>query len=337
MKTALRDLPFYLAPLPLMVGSLFIGPSDMVRPADIIYWLSHVMGGGQAADTSRLELIHTIVVDVRLPRVILAFLVGAALTVSGSSLQALFRNPLVSPYILGLSAGAAFGAALALLVPYLPLQIMAFLFGLIAVGLSYFLAVGRRGVSVVSLILAGVIVTGIFTALLSIVQFITDPFRLQAIVHWTLGNLHNATWAKVYSSTGPIVAGSLMLALLRWRMNILAMGDEETRAVGLNPQVQKVLVLIPATLIASTSVAVAGIIGMVGLAVPHMVRMMIGPDNTRGIPVSFFFGGSFLVVVDCFSRSISSFELPIGIFTILIGSPFFIYLLKKRRIGYWDV
>lgn len=320
-----------------MLGSLFIGPSDLVRPGDIFQWLSYVIWGGAISDPSRFELIRTVVVDVRLPRVVLAFLVGAALTVSGSSLQALFRNPLVSPYILGLSAGAAFGAALALMVPSLPLQLMAFLFGLIAVGLSYFLAVGRRGVSVVSLILAGVIVTGIFTALLSIVQFITDPFRLQAIVHWTMGNLHNATWSKVHSSAGPILAGSVMLVLLRWRMNILAMGDEETRAVGLNPEHQKILVLIPATLIASSSVAVAGIIGMVGLAVPHMVRMMIGPDNMRVIPVSLVFGGSFLVLVDDFSRTISSFEIPIGIFTILIGSPFFIYLLKKRRIGYWDV
>ena len=254
------------------------------------------------------------------------------MTASGTTLQALFRNPLVSPDILGLSSGAAFGAALAYVIPSLPVQPMAFFFGLMAAGLSYFLAVKNREVSTVSLILSGVIVSAVFTALLTILQFFADPFKLQTIIHWTMGNLHNASWSKVRSSSVLIVIGCAWLFIIRWRMNVLALGEEETRVVGLNPRREKLLLLIPATLVASASVAVSGIIGMVGLAVPHMVRLMVGPDNTRTIPVSFAFGGSFLLIVDTLSRTMTSFEIPVGIFTTLIGGPFFVILLKRSRL-----
>jgi iron complex transport system permease protein len=278
------------------------------------------------------ELIGAVILHARLPRVILALLIGASLTASGTTLQALFRNPLVSPDILGLSSGAAFGAALAYVIPKLPVQPMAFFFGLIAAGLSYFLAVKNREVSTVSLILSGVIVSAVFTAFLTILQFFADPFKLQTIIHWTMGNLHNASWSKVRSSAILILMGCTWLFIIRWRMNVLALGEEETRVVGLDPRREKLMLLVPATLIASASVAVSGIIGMVGLAVPHMVRMMVGPDNTRTIPVSFAFGGSFLLVVDTISRTMTSFEIPVGIFTTLIGGPFFVILLKRARL-----
>ena len=150
-----------------------------------------------------------------------------------------------------------------------------------------------------------------------------------------MGNLHNASWAKVQSAAPLIATGTVWLFMLRWRMNVLALGDTEARAVGLNPDWEKVLILVPATLSASASVAVAGVIGLVGLVVPHMIRMMLGPDNRVGLPACFAFGGSFLLIVDDFSRTLASFEIPIGIFTTLIGGPFFIYLLKKSRIG-WE-
>jgi iron complex transport system permease protein len=290
---------------------------------------------GDAAAARPIDpMVQVVILQVRMPRVLLAFLVGAALTVSGSALQAFFRNPLVSPYILGLSSGSAFGAALALTAPFLPLLPTAFLFGLLAVGASYFIAITRQGVSTLSLILAGIIVTGVFTALLTIVQFLTDPFKLQTIVHWTMGNLHNATWSKVRSATIPILGGVAWLYLLRWRMNVISLGDDETRAVGLNPRRERLLVLLPATLVASAAVAVAGVIGMVGLAVPHMVRMLVGPDNQRVQPVSFSLGGCFLVLVDDISRTLAAFEIPIGVFTILVGGPFFVYLLKRGKMSY---
>ncbi len=327
---------FYFLPLPLIFTSIFIGPSDAVNYNDIILWIKSLFGLYPIDDNEKLQMIQFIIFNVRLPRIILAFIIGAALTVSGNSFQALFRNPLVSPDILGLSAGAAFGAALSLVLPFLPLQLTSFMFGLTAVALSYFLAMTRRGVSMVSLILAGIIISGVFTALLTIVQFITDPFKLQTIVHWTMGNLHNAGWHKVKSSLLPIISGIIWLYFMRWRMNVIALGDEETKVVGLNPEREKILILLPATLIASASVAVAGIIGMVGLAFPHMVKMITGTDNKIALPVSIAFGGSLLLIVDNFSRTVSSFEIPIGIFTTLIGGPFFVYLLKKTRMVFRD-
>jgi len=326
----------FACPFPLLLIALLVGPSEVVSAGDGLRWLGYRLFGYPDKIEGDPDLIRTILVNVRLPRVLLTFLVGGSLASAGNALQALFRNPLVSPYILGLSAGAAFGAALAMTIPLLPLQPTAFAFGILAVGLAYFLARSRRSVSVVSLILSGVIVTGIFTALLTIVQFITDPFKLQTIVHWTMGNLHNTSWAKLKSAAPFCSVGIVWLFLFRWRMNVLALGDEETRAVGLNPEREKLLILVPATLVASAAIAVAGVIGLIGLVVPHMIRMMIGPDNTNSLPASFAFGGAFLLIVDTFSRTVAAFEIPIGVFTTLLGGPFFIFLLRRAKIG-WEV
>ena len=326
-----RTTLMYAVPLPLIVASVFIGPSDNVTPSHIWAWLSDTIFNLRMSYGYDRELVQAVVLSTRLPRILLAFLVGASLTASGTTFQALFRNPLVSPDILGLSSGAAFGASLALIIPWLPLQPVVFFFGVSAVGLCYWLALKNREASSVSLILSGIIVSSVFTAALTIVQFLSDPFRLQTIVHWTMGNLHTASWAKVRTSAIPIVFGCAWLFVMRWRMNLVALGEEETRAVGIDPRMAKLLLIIPATLITTASVAVSGIIGMVGLAVPHMIRMLVGPDNTRCLPASFALGGSFLLIVDDLSRAIASFELPIGIFTTIIGGPFFIYLFKKGR------
>jgi iron complex transport system permease protein len=326
----------YLLPAPVLLLSLLMGPSDTARAGQVLAWLGDLILGRANPGGPTGALIQTIVWEVRLPRIILTLLVGGALAASGNALQAVFRNPLVEPYILGLSSGAAFGAALAVTLSWLPVQPAAFFFGLLAVGLSYYLARTGKTVSVVSLILSGVIVTGIFTALLTVVQFVSDPFKLQTIVHWTMGNLHNASWDKLGSASWGIGIGSVWLFLLRWRLNVLAMGDDETRAVGLNPGRERILVLIPATLAASAAIAVAGVIGLVGLAVPHMIRMMLGPDNRHALPASFTFGGAFLLLVDSCSRTVASFEIPVGVFTTLLGGPFFIFLLKKARVG-WEV
>lgn len=312
--------------MPVLVVSLLIGPSESATPRAIAEWFS-----GNSADPA---LIQSVIVDVRLPRILLTFLVGGSLAISGSSIQAVFRNPLTDSYILGLAAGAAFGAALALAYKFLPVQLSAFLFGLSAVGLSYFMARKNKNVSIVSLILSGIIVSGIFTALLTIVQFFTDPFRLQSIVHWTMGNLHNASWEKLESSVIPIALGVAVLLLYRWRLNVLAMGDDEARTAGLNPGRDKIIILTAATLASSSSVAAAGIIGLYGLIIPHMVRMAAGPDNRLSASMNFLFGGTFLLIIDNFSRSLSGFEIPIGVFTMLLGAPFFIYLMKKTNIGW---
>ena len=335
LKNRLLLCALYALPLPVLLLSLFIGPAQSFGPKEILRWLLALMPGQTWTPPTQPELMQAIVFQVRVPRILLTFLVGGTLASSGAALQALFRNPLVSPYILGLQSGAAFGAATALATAWLPLQPAALGGGLLAVGLSYFLARRGRQVSIVTLILSGIIVTGIFTSLLTIVQFLTDPFRLQSIVHWTMGNLHTASWAKLHSAWYLMLGGSAGLFLLRWRMNVLALGDEETRAVGLNPEREKAWVLLCASLGASASVAAAGVIGLLGLAVPHMVRMLIGADNRSLVPASFAFGGTFLLIVDDASRALASFEIPIGIFTTLLGGPFFIFLLKRTRIG-WE-
>jgi iron complex transport system permease protein len=326
MKKRIITLLIYILPLPIVLASLFIGPSQTANPDAIINLIFN--------NTGNSSLVQSVIFDVRLPRILLTFLVGGSLAISGCSIQAIFRNPLTDSYILGLSSGAAFGAALALAYSFLPVQVSAFIFGLIAVGLSYFMARKNKNVSIVSLILSGIIVSGIFTALLTLVQFYSDPFKLQSIVHWTMGNLHNANWQKLQSSVIPITVGVLVLFIYRWRLNVLALGDDEARTVGINPEKDTLIILIASTLAASSAVAVAGIIGLYGLIVPHMVRMIIGPDNRQSIPLNFLFGGMFLLVIDDFSRTLSGFEIPIGVFTMLLGAPFFIFLMKKTNIGW---
>jgi len=326
MKKRIITWLMYLLPLPIALASLFIGPSETANPDAIFNLIFN--------NTGNSSLVQSVIFDVRLPRILLTFLVGGSLAISGCSIQAIFRNPLTDSYILGLSSGAAFGAALALAYSFLPVQVSAFIFGLIAVGLSYFMARKNKNVSIVSLILSGIIVSGIFTALLTLVQFYSDPFKLQSIVHWTMGNLHNANWEKLQSSVIPITVGVLVLFVYRWRLNVLALGDDEARTVGINPEKDKLIILIASTLAASSAVAVAGIIGLYGLIVPHMVRMIIGPDNRQSIPLNFLFGGMFLLIIDDFSRTLSGFEIPIGVFTMLLGAPFFIFLMKKTNIGW---
>jgi iron complex transport system permease protein len=324
-----------LLPLPVALASLLVGPSDLVRPFDVLSWLMGHVGLGSTLSPEHAATVSGILWDVRLPRLILAMLVGAALTGSGVGLQAAFRNPLVCPYVLGLASGAAFGAALSLATGWLPLQVGAFAFGLAAVALAYVLGRGRREVSTVSLVLSGVVVSGVFTALLTIVQYLADPFKLQTIVQWTMGNLHAASWSKAQSAAIPVVAGLAALFALRFRMNVLALGDEEARAAGLRPERERLLILIPATLAASAAVAVAGVIGLVGLTVPHMARMIVGPENRRLYPAAVSLGAVFLLLVDDASRSLFAFELPIGIFTTLLGAPVFVWLMSRARLG-WE-
>ena len=307
------------------MGSLFIGASGQVSFTDVIAVLSGRDAGGAAT---------AIVLDIRLPRILLVFFTGGILAVSGAVLQAIFRNPLVDPYILGLSSGAAFGAALGLVTAFIPVQLSAFAFGILAVAMSWFMARKNRQVSIVSLILAGIITNGIFTSLLTIVQVMSDPFRLQSIVHWILGNFHNAGWDRFTLAIFPILAGLIVLYLLRWKLNVLALGDEEASASGLNPGRLKIWLLLAATLASSAAVAVSGIIGLYGLIVPHVVRMMFGVDHRRAILLNLFLGGSFLVLIDNISRTAAGFEIPIGVFTMLIGAPFFIWLLKRSNVGW---
>jgi iron complex transport system permease protein len=268
----------------------------------------------------------------RLPRLLLALVAGAALSVSGASLQALFRNPLVNEYILGISFGAAFGAALSVvsLGKNFPPQAAAFVFALGAVTVVLLIS-GRSDTHTVSLLLTGVIVSAFFQALLSLLEFFANPYALQALFFWLLGSLSPSTW-KSLSIALPVMSLSVaVLILMRWRLNVLSLGEEEAAALGIRARREKLLVIILATLSTAAATSVAGVIGWIGLIVPHLVRMVAGADNRKVIPLSAALGASALIIADDITRTVASFEIPIGILTSLIGIPFFIILLKKSR------
>ncbi|MGB8952098.1 MAG: iron ABC transporter permease [Candidatus Aminicenantales bacterium] len=279
-----------------------------------------------------LPVYSDIVFGIRFPRLLLALAIGASLSVSGASLQALFKNPLVNEYILGISSGAAFGASISLvfLRRGIPTQAAAFFCALVAVFIVLFVARNSES-PLISLLLTGVIVSAFFSALLALVEFFASPYSLQALFYWLMGNLALATWKDLAVSLPIMAFGVTLLILLRWRMNVLSLSDEEAQSIGINVRVEKMLIILVAALTTSAATAVAGIIGWIGLIVPHLVRMMVGVDNRRVIPLSAAVGASLLILADDITRAIASYEIPVGIFTSLIGIPFFIVLLKKSK------
>lgn len=324
---------FYPLPFLMIFISLLIGPTQTLSAWDYVLWGVQAVFGTPYFDSEQFRLMQNILVNVRLPRILLTFMVGAALATAGNGLQALFRNPLVDSYVLGISSGAAFGAALALSLNWLSPNLSAFIFGVCAVGLTYLFAHQKHEsqTSLVMVILSGMIVSGLFLAGLTVIQYLSDPFKLQAIVQWTMGNLHQASWQKVQYAVLPICIGLAGLFAMRWRLNLMALGAEEAQAVGVNPRWEQLLLIALVTVCTSTSVAAAGIISLYGLFMPHIVRMLVGPDHRYSIPANMILGGSFLLLIDNFSRVLLTFEIPIGIFTMLLGAPFFLLLMKTQR------
>ncbi|MBV8327773.1 iron ABC transporter permease [Chryseobacterium sp.] len=322
-----------LLPVVLIFISTTIGSSQNISLATLFQHLVLELGISKNEILMQGSL-HTILWQVRLPRIILTFLVGASLASSGGVLQAVFRNPIVDPFTLGISSGSAFGAALAMLFPIMAVNISAFIFGVVAVGITYLVSYVGAGTSIVSMVLAGMIVSGVFTALLTVLQYLSDPYKLQAIVQWTMGNLHTASWQKVYSAILPIFTGLLIIIILRWKLNLLALGDHEAMAVGVNPSVLKLILMAVATMITASSVAEVGVISLFGLIVPHISRMIFGPNHSMTVWANISIGGTFLLLIDDFSRTAMPFEIPIGVFTMIIGAPIFIYLMRKNAINW---
>ncbi len=268
--------------------------------------------------------------------VMLAGLVGAALSGSGVVLQGIFRNPLVDPFILGISAGAAFGCALSVgFFSHLPVQLMAFVFAVVAVLLAYLTARTQGEISRLTLILSGVIVSAFFTALVSIVKFLVDPHKLQSIVYWLMGSFSLADWELVKICGIGVFAGLSPVFLMRWRLNVMSMGEEEAKALGVNIKRERLLLLACSTLAVATAVSVCGIIGWVGLMVPHLVRILVGPDHRVLFPLSLAGGASFMIAADTISRILTTFDIPVGIITALTGAPFFVYLMKRGGRNAW--
>ena len=283
--------------------------------------------------------VEIIVLGIRLPRILAALLVGAALSVSGAAYQGLFRNPLVSPGILGVSAGAGFGAALAILLGFgmAGVQTLAFLGGMLAVGTTWAIgaSIARRGDPALPMLLAGVVVGTLFTAFISLVKFAADPDdTLPAITFWLMGSLASVHLAGLAAVGALVLPGVALLIALGWTLNVLCFGDEEARALGLATGWIRLVVIACATLVTAAAVAISGIIALVGLVAPHLARMLVGPDHRVLLPVAALIGGGFLLAVDDLARALFAAEIPLGIVTALIGAPFFLYLLRRGQK--WD-
>lgn len=276
--------------------------------------------------------ITTIVFEIRLPRIIGAIVVGACLAISGAAFQSIFKNPLVSSDLLGVSNGAGFGASLAILLSGLNIitQLFAFIFGLISVATTYLISKTYKAGGILVLVLSGVAISAFFNSLISAIKFIADPDdKLPEIVYWLMGSLASINLDKLLMISIPVICGLLILLLLRWQMNLLAMGDEEAQSLGLNPSKTRLLIIAGCTLLTSAAVSISGIVGWIGLIIPHMSRMIVGPDNRILLPASLSLGASFLLLIDNISRALISIEIPIGILTAIIGVPIFLYLLKR--------
>ncbi len=295
--------------------------------------LFRVLAGGEpaAAGPADSRVTAAIIWQLRMPRVLLAMIVGAALAASGAVFQASFRNPLVEPYILGVSSGAAFGAALGVVVPAFPMsvQVAAFAGALAAVGLVH--AMSRRsGAPIVVLVLSGVIVGSMFVAGVSILKYLADDAALRDIVFWLMGGFYFASWRDAWIAGAAVALSGGVMAAGGWTLNVLAMGDPEAQSLGIEPRRARRVLLAAATVATAVSVSVAGIVPWVGLMIPHAARMMVGSDNRLVVPVSMVLGALFLLACDTAARSLTASEIPVGIVTALAGGPFLAYLVRER-------
>ena len=283
------------------------------------------------------DIWDTIVIGIRLPRILAAMLIGASLALAGTSFQGLFRNPLVSPDILGVSQGAGLGAALAILLSgnWIAIEISAFCFALMAVGVSFFLSRVVKGNPTLSLILAGMAIGSLFGAFLALMKYAADPIdQLPAITYWLMGSLASIKSQDLLFAVIPMLIGITILILIRWRFNVLAMGEEEAQALGVDTVKLRTIIVLCCTMITASAVCISGTIGWVGLVIPHIGCLLVGPNHKRLIPVCLLLGAAYLLLIDDIARLVASVEIPIGILTAIIGAPFFIYLLKRGGKGW---
>ena len=310
--------------------SMRIGPYDLSLQE--VFQAIFQLPKSQLVGNDRSRLAELIIWDIRLPRIVLAGLVGTALAVSGTVFQGCFRNPLVEPYILGVSSGAAFGASMAIVFPavFFSLPVSAFIFSGLTVIITVSLAQVKGQIQTVSLILAGVVIGSFFSSLVSILKYVSDDAALIEIVFWLLGGFYQSGWKEIYLLAPIILPVSAFVWFLGWKLNIISIGDEEAKSMGVDPKKNKLFLILCATLLTSLSVAYVGIIAWVGLMVPHAARMMIGPDNRYAIPLAALLGTLFLLICDTLARNLIDGEIPIGILTSILGAPYLLYLLRTK-------
>jgi iron complex transport system permease protein len=284
------------------------------------------------------ETVETVIFKVRGPRVLASIAVGATLAAAGAAYQGLFRNPLVSPDILGVSSGAALGAVLGIYfsLGVVGIQALAFAVGLGGVALVYLIGTSlRHHDPLLILVLAGVVIGTLFGSSVGLIKYVADPYnQLPAITFWLLGSLTAITAADLWSILPALVIGLVPLYLLRWRMNLMTLGEEEAQSLGVDTRRMRLAIVSGATLMTAAAVSVSGIIGWIGLLIPHFARLLVGPDFGRLLPASMLLGAGYLLAVDTLARTIANIEVPLGVLTAFIGTPFFIWLLAASRRGW---
>jgi iron complex transport system permease protein len=314
----------------LFLYSFTIGPYP-VPVRTVVGVFLHQLALAERTWTEAAELV---VLGIRGPRVAAALLVGAALACAGATYQNLFRNPLVSPGVLGVSAGSGFGAALGIVLDLggPGIQALAFLSGLSAVGLAVWLGRSLDRHAMLVLVVAGLVVSAFFQALISLLKVVADPLnQLPTITFWLLGGLHRVTPAVLLTALVPIALAGLILHALRWQVHALAAGEDEARSLGIDVARVRLVLILAATLMTAACVSISGIVGWVGLLIPHIVRMLVGPRFPAVLPMSALIGGGFLLGVDDLARAPGASEIPLGILTALIGAPFFALVLARTR------
>ncbi len=301
-----------------------------ITPGELLHVLVSKLTGAPKDWSNEIELV---IFKIRMPRVIAGAVIGAGLSAAGVAYQGLFRNPMVSPDVLGASAGAGFGAALSIFLglSYAFVAINAFICGTFAVGAAYLISMRARQNPTLGMVLAGIMISSLFSSCTSFIKLIADPNNvLPSITYWLMGSISRVQENELLWACIPIICGLFVLTLSRWQLNLLTMGEDEARSMGVNTKFMRTTIVVSATLITAACVSISGLIGWVGLVIPHIARMLVGSDYRVTLPSSMLLGASFLMIVDNIARSAVTYEIPIGILTAFVGAPFFLYLILDR-------
>lgn len=316
--------------LPTVTGILCMCFGRMKLPvSDVINSICSIFTG----EIDNLQ-VYSVVVNLRLPRILMAIIVGAGLTCAGDTFQSLFSNPLATPDILGVTSGTCVGAILAIILScsILETQLIALVFGLISVLFTMKIAGKNKSGSMVYLVLAGVIASSLFNAIGSLLKYTADPQdKLPEITYWLMGSFTSATYKKIIVGSPLILIGIVLIFLLRWRLNILSLSEDEAKSSGIDIKKTRMLFILASTIITASCVSMCGQVGWIGLLIPHCARMLVGSNNRYVIPLSINLGACFMIIIDTLSRTVSVIELPLSILTAIIGAPVFISLLSKNR------
>jgi iron complex transport system permease protein len=323
-----------LLPVVCVFLALAVGRYNVAPPTVLKILLAQVF----PVEVSWKGFDYSVVMQIRLPRVILALLVGAALAIAGASFQGIFSNPLASPDALGVSSGAGFGAALALLLfdrNLVMVSTMALLFGMGAIGITFLISRMRKGQQILMLILSGMVVSTFFQAMISLIKYIADPeTKLPTVTYWLMGSLSAASQSDLYGAAPLILLGIGVLLLLRWRINLLSLHEDEARSMGINVVGLRWMIIGASTVVTAATVSTCGFVGWVGLVTPHAARMLVGNDYRAVLPASVLLGGTYMVLIDLIARTATAAEIPLSILTAIAGAPFFAYLLRKTGGGW---